>query len=261
MENIKTTVIIVNWNGEKFVDNLLGYFYKNHEAEPCDVLVIDNKSTDCSFGKINNHPVKSFQLNANWGFAQANNIGGAIVETENILFMNNDMLPSECFLTAMEAKCTDKFPIVGAKLIFGETKDVEVHDNFKLITTEGKVQHAGIAVHETIGLPYELGRNMSPDDPEVNVGKEVIAVTGACLMIKTKVFSELRGFNTSFINGFEDVDLCWRAREKGYKCWYEPTAEVIHYCSSSKGRFDFERENREMLQSLWSDERLQKIKL
>ena len=106
-----------------------------------------------------------------------------------------------------------------------------------------------------------MGRNASPDAGEWNIGREVVGVTGACLMVKTRVFSELRGFNTSFINGFEDVDFCWRAREAGYKSWYEPTAEVVHYCSSSKGRFQYEKANRDLLESIWPVERVSKLQI
>jgi len=251
----KTTIIIVNWNGEKYLHDLT-YELKR---ENCQILIVDNNSDDVkSSWMLTPSECIWLELNDNWGFANANNFAGAIVKTENILLMNNDMLPIRGFLEKMEGKCTDDYPIVGAKLIFGETKSVDVHSGIKLITEKGKLQHAGIGFYD-IGLPYEIGRNASPDDPQYNIGKEVIGVTGACLMVKTKVFSELKGFSNSFVNGFEDVDFCLRAREKGYKSWYEPTAEVIHYCSSSKGRFDNEIKNRDLLQSLWSDERLQKL--
>ena len=135
---MKTTVVIINWNGEKYIDNLLSYFEVNYEAEPCEVLIVDNKSTDTSLGLISNHNCKLLSLNYNWGFAIGNNIGGAVVETENILFMNNDMLPKGGFVKAMEDKCTSRYPIVGAKLIFGETKEIAI-DNICLKTDEGKL--------------------------------------------------------------------------------------------------------------------------
>lgn len=256
---MKTTIVIINWNGEKYLPKLVSALDK----EDCAILVVDNNSTDSTRTPesidVTEGKGSWLPLNANWGFAQGNNFGGAVVNTENVLFMNNDMLPKPGFLKALEEKCTDQYPLVGAKLIFGETKEI-TDAGITLQTTEGKVQHAGIGVYD-FGLPYEMGRGASPDDPSVNIGKEVVGVTGACMMVKTRVFCELRGFDTHFINGFEDVDFCWRAREKGYKSWYEPTAEVIHYCSSSKGRFDFEKENRDLLQKLWPTERVNNLKI
>jgi len=251
----KTTAVIINWNGERFLKKLINRL----RDEDCQVLVVDNASTDNSFD-IAPIGTEWLQLNNNWGFSIGNNIGGAVAETENILFINNDTLPKKGFLKPMEDRCTSEFPIVGAKLIFGETKDVKVTQDLTLSTTEGLVQHAGVGINDS-GLPFEMGRMTSPDDLETTTSKEVEAVTGACLMIKSRVFNELRGFNTSFINGFEDVDLCWRAREKGYRCWYEAKSEVVHYCSSSKGRFDHERENRNLLIELWPPERVEKIKI
>lgn len=236
---MKTTIIILNYNGDKWLKSLLRALGK----EDCVVVVVDNNSLD---GSAN---LADIQLNGNWGYAMGNNIGASMVTTENILFMNNDMLPKQGFIPAMEQRCTDEYPIVGAKLIFGEDKDVVVNEqkNWHLITKKGLVQHAGVGINEQ-GMPYELGRNLSPDDPSINIPIEVPAVTGACLMIKTKLFVSLRGFDTGFVNGYEDIDLCLRS---GKKCWYEPTAEVIHYTSSSKGRFDHEDNNINLFKQRW----------
>lgn len=234
---IKTTVVILNWNGDKWLEPLLDALRK----EECDVLLVDNNSTDYS------REFCDIKLNANWGFAQGNNIGASIVETENILFMNNDMLPTKGFLKKMEDRCTEEHQIVGAKLIFGETKQQPVGNGLTLVTKEGLIQHAGVGIHAN-GLPYEAYRNCESSLPEANIPREVSAVTGACLMIKTKLFVSIKGFDTQFVNGYEDIDLCFRS---GAKCWYEPTAEVIHYTSSSVGRFDNEAENQKLFIKKW----------
>jgi GT2 family glycosyltransferase len=238
-----TTVVIINWNGNKYLDKLL----KALDKEDCEILTVDNCSTDGSDSMCD------LLLNYNWGFSQGNNIAASQLQTENILFMNNDMLPKHGFLKEMERAALD-YPIVGAKLIYGETKQMDVAD-MHLEMYEGKVQHAGIGINQ-FHLPYEMGRGLEPNDPQIDHGYEVSGVTGACMLVKTKLFCELGGFHTGFKNGFEDVDFCWRAREKGYKSWYESRAEVIHYCSSSVGRFDHEAENRALLISSWPPERV-----
>lgn len=236
---MNTTVVILNYNGDRWLQPLIDALDK----EDCQTLIVDNNSVD------NSKRFCNFKLNGNWGYALGNNIGASFVKTENILFMNNDMLPKPGFIKAMEMRCTTDYPIVGAKLIFGEDKDVIVNQerNWHLITRKGLVQHAGVGLNEQ-GMPYELGRNLSPDDPSINIPMEVPAVTGACMMIKTDLFVFLRGFDPSFVNGYEDIDLCLRS---GKKCWYEPTAEVIHYTSSSKGRFDHEDKNINLFKQRW----------
>lgn len=234
---IKTTVVILNWNGDKWLKPLLMAL----RLENCKVIVADNNSTDSS------RELATMKFHTNWGFAMGNNIGAATVDTENILFMNNDMLPFNGFLEKMERRCDDQHPIVGAKLIFGETKQQPVGNGLTLVTKQGLIQHAGVGIHAN-GLPYEAYRNCESSTLEANIPREVPAVTGACLMIKTKLFNELKGFDTNFVNGYEDVDLCFRS---GAKCWYEPTAEVIHYTSSSVGRFDNEVENQKLFIKKW----------
>lgn len=243
----KTTVVILNYNGDKWLDKLVSGLRK----ENCHIMIVDNASTD------NSRNMADIKLNANWGYAQGNNIAGAMVKTENILFMNNDMLPKPGFLSLMEDSLSEEHPVVGPKLVFGETKHIDAAD-IHLDMFQGKTQTAGIGINSNL-LPYEIGRGYERDFPEINKPKEVSGVTGACLLIKTSLFAKLRGFNTSFINGFEDVDLCWRAREMGHKSFCQPQAEVIHYCSSSVGRFDHEEQNRNLLISTWPKDRVQKI--
>ena len=67
---------------------------------------------------------------------------------------------------------------------------------------------------------------------------EVPAVTGACLAITSDLFDKLGGFDTEFVNGYEDVDLALRARQAGWRCFYEPASVIEHALSQSAGRFD-----------------------
>ena len=258
---MKTTVVVLNYNGEEYLRNLLLALAK----EECYVLVVDNDSKDKSkkiFNKAvgKNASFKWFGLNKNYGFAKGNNIGGTMVRTPKILFMNNDILPKKGFLKHMEDA---DYPIVGAKLIFGAEKQIKVktaNEDFLVETHKGKVQHAGIDFYPGKGMPYEIGRNMDITDGRTTRSGEVPAVTAACLLIDTDLFVRLNGFDTNFINGWEDTDLCLRALEKGKKCWYEAKAEVIHYMSSSEGRFDNESKNKNLWARIWhKDNRLRKI--
>lgn len=249
---MKTTVVVLNYNGEKYLGPLL----ERLKGEPCKSLIVDNNSTDNSrkiYESRRTGPhIRWLDLEENFGFALGNNFGAMHVSTPNILFLNNDTLPSRGFVRRMEAQLSDEVGIVGAKLVYGETKemDVEYEDgSFTWKTEKGKLQHAGIGFHPG-GAPYEMGRDLDPDDEIHNTGKFVDAVTAACMLISRADFMQLKGFDPAYLNGFEDVDLCLRAKEEGIGIWYEPV-EIIHYCSSTKGRFKHENQNREIYMDRW----------
>ena len=249
---MKTTVVILNFNGEQWLGKLLTLL----DGENCKTIIVDNHSTDNSRKVFDDTKLRHsermtwVQLSKNMGFARGNNVGASLVDTENILFLNNDTLPQRGFVAHMEKS---RYPIVGAKLIFGENKKVPVKcdtGDFTFHATKGEVQHAGICYYED-GLPYEHGRSFRPDDGRVTKAGIIPSVTAACMLIKKAVFGELGGFSANYINGWEDSDLCLRAKEKGYLCWYEPLAQIIHFCSSSEGRFKHESKNRKLWEKTW----------
>ena len=91
------------------------------------------------------------------------------------------------------------------------------------------------------------------NDIKVNKEREFQAVTAACIAIPKKVFNEVRGFDEEYVNGLEDVDLCLRIKQKGYKIIYTPKSVVIHHESVSPGRFKFNKHNSDLYMSRWRD--------
>lgn len=256
---MKTTAVILNYNGEKYLKDLILALDK----EECLILIIDNHSTDKSIvvadevKKQLSEPYKLrwIELNRNYGFSIGNNIGAKNTNTENILFLNNDTLPMRGFLKKME---NANYPIVGAKLIFGEDRKEEVpteKGTFIFQAEKGTVQHAGVYYYEKQGVPYEHGRGLNPNDERVTQSREVKSVTAACMLVKRDVFFKVGAFSEEFINGWEDTDFCLRALEKGYRCWYEADAEVIHYTSTAQGRFLKEIDNKNKWIAKWHKDR------
>ena len=84
------------------------------------------------------------------------------------------------------------------------------------------------------------------------MSRDALAVSGAAMAVRTQWFLENGGFDESFVNGFEDVDLCMRAREQGRAIAYVANARFVHYEAASAGRFDREAENERRFYRRWS---------
>jgi len=119
----------------------------------------------------------------------------------------------------------------------------------KLLYPDNTIQHAGVAFGHT--EVHHIYRNFHPEHPAVNKQREFQAVTAACMLVPRKLFLSLGGFDESFINGFEDLDFCFRARSKGYKVMYTPESVVIHHESKTPGRHDHHAHNARLFASRW----------
>jgi len=152
----------------------------------------------------------------NRGFAAACNSGLARARGRHIVFLNNDTWVHPGWLEAL-IECAEKDPgiaIVGPKLLF----------------PNGFIYSAGCNQH---GLRFER----HPGDlPEANRGADVVAVVGACMLVKREVVEEMGGFDAEFYNAGEDIDLCLRARGRGYRVVYCPTSHVTHYDRWTRAR-------------------------
>src|SRR5262245_1615739 len=190
------------------LDALLG---RAPEADDGEVVVVDDGSTDATprllagYGsrvRVVTHP-------RNVGFATACNDGAAAASGEYLVFLNNDTIPQPGWLDALvrHAKRHPRAGAVGSKLLF----------------PDDTVQHAGVVIVER-KLPLHLYAGFPADHPAVNKSRRFQAVTGASLLIRRNLFAEFGGFDTAYLNGFEDIDLCLRLGERGYE---------VHYCHES----------------------------
>ncbi len=162
---------------------------------------------------------------AEFDFAAVNNLAAQLVGSELLLLLNDDVAPcGRDWLGRMVAQLEDPaVGIVGARLLYGN----------------GMVQHAGVVV----GLAHLCEHNdrfRRPGDPgpfgSVALERDVSAVTGACLLIRTELWRELGGFDPAFAIALNDVDLCLRARAAGWRVVYAAGAVLTHYESLSLGR-------------------------
>lgn len=118
----------------------------------------------------------------------------------------------------------------------------------KLLYPDGRIQCAGVEIGMRDVLTAWNVQHERPAGP-------VTALTGACLAVPGDVWRALGGFDETFVNGYEDVDLCLRARALGAGCWYEPTSIVTHHESQSgPARWTHVQHNIRTLHERWGDQ-------
>ena len=203
-----------------------------------EILVIDNNSTDETakfLTVLNFQNLKVITNKQNFGFAYACNQGTRQAFGNHIIFLNNDTEVTENWVDGLTKCLTSNrnIGIVGCKLLYPDST----------------VQHAGVAFSAI--KVHHIYRNFAPSHPAVNKQREFQAVTAACMLVPRKLFLSLGGFDESFINGFEDLDFCFRARSKGYKVVYTPESVVIHHESKTPGRHNHHAHNARLFASRW----------
>lgn len=171
----------------------------------------------------------------NASFAENCNTGAQYAPGEILVFLNDDTEPQDGWLGALCRPFDDpRVGITGARLTY----------------PDGRIQHAGVYLDSPGGVL--TAHNVLTDEPS----REVEAVTGACMAVRREAWTQLGGFDVGYINGYEDVDLCLRARAEGWQVWYCADAHVIHHESQSgPARWTHVRENIERLQVIHGDHR------
>ncbi len=234
------SIIIPVYNNLKLTRDCLASIAAHTPAGLYELIVVDNASTDQS-GAFLEEQARSGRLrlirnDANLGFSRACNQGAQAARGEFLLFLNNDTLVTAGWLEALleTAREDERIAAVGAKLLY----------------PDDSVQHAGV-VFNRHGTVYHLYRHLHRDHPAVNKVREFRVLTAACLLVRRTAFFEVGLFDEHFVNGFEDVDLCLRLGEAGWRLIYQPAAVVYHLESKTPGRFDRESENIRYLLRKW----------
>ncbi|AXG71096.1 N-acetylglucosaminyl-diphospho-decaprenol L-rhamnosyltransferase [Kordia sp. SMS9] len=214
-------VVILNWNGKE----LLAQFLPKVVAFSKDatVYVADNASADDSIGYVEaNFPTVNIIRNAeNGGYAKGYNDALPQVSADIFCLLNSDIEVTENWLAPIrsEFESNPETAIIQPKIL-----------DFKQKT---HFEYAGAAggFIDKYGYPYCRGRmfhTLEEDTGQYNDNKEIFWASGACLFIRKNVFEELKGFDSAFFAHQEEIDLCWRAFNLGYKTKYISESVVYH---------------------------------
>jgi len=218
---MKLAIVILNWNGKALLEQFLPSVVKH--SQQADVYVADNASTDDSvvFVKTNFPTVKIIQNEVNGGYAKGYNDALKRIDADVYCLMNSDIETTQNWL----------LPIYSEFEQHPETAIVQP----KLLDYKNKThfEYAGAAggFIDKLGYPYCRGRiftSIEQDLGQYDDRSDIFWASGACFFIRKDIFNALEGFDESFFAHMEEVDLCWRAFNKGYKTKYLGTSTVYH---------------------------------
>lgn len=200
--------------------------YENYE-----IIIIENNSTEKATSDYyktlkDDSRIKIVRYEGEFNYSKINNFGAKYATGEYLLLLNNDtQVITMNWLEAMLMYAQrEDVGAVGAKLYYGDKT----------------IQHAGVVIglgaHRTAGhTHYKINYDNLGYMGKLCYAQNVSAVTGACLMVKKKIFDELGGLDEEFKIALNDVDFCLRIREKGYLNVFTPFAELYHFESASRG--------------------------
>lgn len=219
--NNKIAVVILNWNGKRLLEQFLPSIIEF--SSQAIIYVADNASTDNSvdFLKTYYPNIKIINNTFNYGFAKGYNIAIQNVEEEYLCLLNSDVEVSKNWLD----------PILE---LFKKQPNTAIIQP-KILDYKNKLffEYAGAAggFIDKFGFPYCRGRvfqTIEKDTNQYNDEKEIFWASGACFFIRNSVFKKLNGFDDSFFAHQEEIDLCWRSFNAGFKSVYTSKSKVYH---------------------------------
>lgn len=223
---MKFAIVILNWNGEalleRYVPSVLEY------SDDAAIYVADNASTDGSIALLENKfpEVRIIRNSVNGGFAKGYNDALKHVEADIFCLLNSDIEVTPNWLGPIRSfyQSHPEAAIIQPKIL-------------DLLNPE-YFEYAGAAggFIDRLGYPFCRGRifqALEKDLGQYDDHIEIFWATGACMFIKKEVFEELGGFDEDYFAHQEEVDLCWRAKNLGYKVYYVGSSAVYHLGGST----------------------------
>src|SRR5207302_7811425 len=183
---------------------------------PYEVVIVDNASSDETPQLLSRlEHVKVVRNSTNRHFLAACNQALQYLLGEYLLFLNNDafLMPGALQAAMHTLENTESAGAVGARIV----------------NLDGRLQEAGTIVRPD-GSCLGYGRGDDPNAPEYMFRREVDFCSGAFLLTRRELFTQLKGFDPAYQPAYyEDADLCLRLRKLGLRVIYEPEATILHF--------------------------------
>ncbi|MGA7937861.1 MAG: glycosyltransferase family 2 protein [Kovacikia sp.] len=218
------SIILVNYNGAEVVLNCLRSLEQFLQAIPYEILVVDNASQDGSPDLIENHfpQARLLRQQENRGFGTGNNVAAKIAKGEFLLLLNTDTQLLSDILPAL-VLLMKEYPdagIIGPKLLNP--------DGSLQLSTAWEISICGEYKTRQQLKAYKEPKQQARIDQRFEALQEVDIVVGAAFLIRKVLFDRLGGFDETFFMYFEESDLCYRAKQLGWKILYTPEVSLIH---------------------------------
>lgn len=230
------SIIIVNYNTFDLTKNTLLSILKYNYPFTVEIIVLDNNSTDNSLQNLKNYfeetPIKFLKANENRGFASGNNIAIKKASGRYILLLNSDTEVKEKTLENIY-KYMEENSSVGATGCKVLLENGELDKACKRSFPNPKNSFQRLFHIKTKNNDYNL------DHLDDNGIYEIDCLTGAFMLIRREALNDSGLLDETFFMYGEDIDLCYRIKEKGWKIVYYGKSEIVHYKGGSSKRRNF----------------------
>lgn len=203
-----------------------------------ELVLVDDGSTDGTrewLKTVSDDRIRCILNPTNRGYAASNNLGVAASRGRVVALLNNDLVLQPGWLEPM------------LKIL--STHPGDIVGNVQRAVRDGRIDHAGIAI-DAKGKPAHI-RELAPW-PASRL--PAVAVTGACMLLARSTWNAVGGFDEAYINGGEDVDLCFRAAALNRRCHVATRSVILHHVSSSPNRKLKDEANSARLVKRWRSE-------
>ena len=220
-QKINTAVVILNWNGIDWLKKFLPIIID--KSKIANIYLADNASDDNSVEFVKNTfpTVNIIQNLYNVGFAKGYNQALSKLTERYFVLINSDIEVTNNWIEPIINLMEDDESISACQ---PKILDYNHKEKFEYAGASG-------GFLDNLGYPFCRGRifdSLEHDRNQYNDISEVFWATGACLFVRSKHFNEVNGFDNDFFAHQEEIDLCWRLKNKGYKVMVNPQSIVYH---------------------------------
>ena len=214
------SILLLNFNGKRWLPACLEALAKSdYPQDRYEVILGDNASTDDSVAFVRQHypRVRVIVFEDNYGFCRANNLCAKEARGEFLVFLNNDTVVTETWLTELVRGALSEPGIVScaSKILFPPQEKERV-----LNAAGGRIFITGSSIYDGW---------MQEDGPRFSHPKYTGFGCAAGVLVQKKFFLETGGFDEYYFHSVEEMDLGWRAWLQGYKVLYVPSAVMVHF--------------------------------
>ncbi len=221
-KHIKTAVVILNWNGKSFLEKFLPSVLE-YSLEDAAVIVADNDSSDGSVDMLSEKfpQVGIIQNPDNGGYARGYNLALNELDAEYYVLLNSDIEVSPNWIK----------PVI--RLMDSNKNIAACQPKIRSFYQRDEFEYAGAGggYIDKYGYPFCRGRifqSMEKDKGQYDDDCEVFWASGACMFVRASAFHELGGLDEDFFAHMEEIDFCWRLKNRGHKVMYCGSSTVYH---------------------------------
>lgn len=249
---IDLSIAIVSYNTKEVLLDCIRSVHVHTTGITFEVIVVDNDSRDGTVAALKeSYPAMTIIENSdNRGFAKAVNQAIAVSRGRQVLLLNSDTIVMDQALATMVAYL-DAHPDVGAVGCKQCTGDGHLNQTcFPFPSIRGHLFYSALFQRIAPSMQAAAAATQAVDCTQ---SQDVDWANGACLMVRRSLIEQLGGLDEEFFMYFEDVDLCRRLRQQGYRVRHLAEAAIVHFIGRSSGR------DRERLQHVWEFSRIRYV--